>query len=82
MNIFEWAATAKSVETDENHPAEEWGFDQILEHVDGSWIGVVTEPQDTAKYFVVAGFEERFFDKLTDAQQMLWMEHARFNYND
>lgn len=79
MNIIEWAATAKEIETDCDHEGETFGFDKVLEHEDGSWIGVVTEPQDTDKYFVVVANYNEFFAKLTDAQVQLWERHARYN---
>jgi hypothetical protein len=77
LNIIDWAKTAKSVETDEDHEAESFGFDQVIEHADGSWIGVVDQPQDTPKYWVHAGNYDEFFERLTDAQVALWNNWAK-----
>jgi hypothetical protein len=81
LNIIEWAATAKSVETDEDHEAESFGFDLVFEHHDGSWIGVTIEPDDVPKYFVTVSNWDCTFEKLSDAQVELWERYAKDNYN-
>lgn len=77
LNIIEWAATAKQVTVNEGHEATWSGFDTVIEHADNAWIGVVTEPQDTPKYWVSAGNYDEFFDNLKDAQVALWNHWAK-----
>jgi hypothetical protein len=80
LNIIQWAATAKQVEVGEDHEAQGCGFTTVIEHEDGSWIGVVDEPADhDGKYFVMVSNYNEFFERLSDAQVALWEHWARGN---
>lgn len=80
MNIIEWAKTAKQVSINEDHEAEGYGFDFIIEHEDKSWIGIVDQPVDyegPANYWVTVGNDDNYFEHLTDAQVFLWNGFAK-----
>jgi hypothetical protein len=84
LNIIDWAKTAKQTTPDEGHEAPSYGFDFIIEHADGSWIGIVDQPTDygleTGKptnYWVTVGNNDEFFEHLTDAQVFLWNGFAK-----
>lgn len=79
MNIIDWAKTAKQTTPYQNHEALDMGFDFIIEHEDGSWIGIVDQPTDyglkhgvPTNYWVTIGNEDRYFEHLSDAQVYLW----------
>jgi hypothetical protein len=80
LNIIDWAKTAKQTTPDEGHEAPSYGFDFIIEHSDGSWIGIVDQPVDhegPASYWVTVGNNDEFFERLTDAQVFLWNGFAK-----
>jgi hypothetical protein len=89
MAYEEWKATAitttgllsESGKEFAHHDAADMGFDGIVTHCDGGWVGIGTGWQSTAddwQFYVIVERQDQFFETLEEAQAFLWEHHSQY----